>query len=162
MREPKLGKGTDLLRIVVAKKKWYLLSWAPLLPCPWGILPCHEWGSGQSLEFARCYLYRFMTLKGLKIGFLPQNPMMYNEHTGVRFAMKDSKEMLCSTYVYNLLLISSGFRDTEFSMGRLWHYIQRRDHLLLFYTLSLHLYQQFGMQSNFCWFKWISRVPLGL
>jgi len=60
-----------------------------------------------------------MTSKGPKIGFLPQNQMMYNEHTRVRFAMKDSKEMLCNTYVYNLLLISSDFRDTKLSMGRL-------------------------------------------
>lgn len=58
-------------------------------------------------------------MKGPKTGFLPQNLVMYDEHTGVRFAMEDSKEMLCNTYVYNLLLISSGYRDTELSMGRL-------------------------------------------
>lgn len=50
---------------------------------------------------------------------------MYNEHPGVRFAMKDSKEMLHNTYVYNLILVSSGFRDTERSVGRLWNHIRR-------------------------------------
>lgn len=44
---------------------------------------------------------------------------MYSEHTEVRYVMKDSKEV-CNTYVYNLLFISSGFRGTELSMGRLY------------------------------------------
>lgn len=87
-KELKLGKGTDLFRIIVAKKKLILTF--------------------LSLEFAGCYLYRFMSLEKLKRWFLPQNLMMYNEHT--RDILAICKKMLCNTYVYNFILISSGFR----------------------------------------------------
>lgn len=112
--------------------------------------------SSQGAIFMAC-----MTLKRPEIRFLPKNLVLCNEYTGVRFAMKDSKEM-CNIYVYHLLLISFSFRDSELSVGGLWHYMWRWDHLFLSCALSPPLYQQFGMRSNSCWFKWICRVPLGL
>lgn len=147
-KEMKLGKGTELPRTAVAKKFLELPSWHihgafslainESLPHPWSLCGAI-----------------FTTLKEPKPGSLPQNLMGTQESD---LPWRRAKKY--HTHVYNLLLIVSGFRDTELSKGRWWHDMQRWDHLL-FCTRSQHLCQQFGTRSNFSWFKWIIRVPPG-
>lgn len=150
MKELKLGKGAELPRTAVASR-------FPELPS------CHVHGEfslamneSLPLPWSLCGAV-FMTLKEPKAGYFPQNLMSTQES---ELPWRRAKNILHNTYLYNLLLIVSGFRDTELSKRRLWHYMQRWDHLLS-RTLSLHLCQKFGMRSNFSWIEWISRVLPG-